>query len=293
MSLTKPICEQELALASSRAFRKTVKKNNIQTVRLQNIANRTLPRMMRAVPSGLCDVAARHHGRRAEAHTTVDIDFKMSKQVFADDFSILQEILKTRARLRHRTHTNIHMLYTVNTNTTCIADTSRDSGVHLRAGTLSSSNLCQYNVQLVVTLFSPLRQSKLCDSCAFECATSDGAHHCDGQTSSSNINDRLYCPNDYKFRIKLRSRSTHEHPHVTSGCCSLRNPRLTQKPHLKTHRTRCAHERVFLSQASWNHNESVTCEKGAVLESTHHMSSLQAIGQGDSTLIANIVEVKT
>ena len=60
MSLTKPICEQEFVLASSRAFRKTVEKDNIQTVRLQHIANLTLPRMMRAVPSGRCDVAARH-----------------------------------------------------------------------------------------------------------------------------------------------------------------------------------------------------------------------------------------
>ena len=61
ISLTKPICRQEFALASSRGFRKTVEKNNIPTVRLQRIASRTLPRMMRTVPSSLCDVAVRHH----------------------------------------------------------------------------------------------------------------------------------------------------------------------------------------------------------------------------------------
>ena len=221
------------------------------------------------------------YGRRDEGHTTVDVDFEISKR---------NQSVKRAPRSRHKTHTSIN-----------VQATQRN----LRPRHIEEQpDLSRYNVQ------ASLHRSAPCDTCAYgwnssmRCATLviehlrpnllscvpaqskrskfDWARHTQTKIQAQLV---LHTPHVYQLHIKLRS---------DRRMTSTRHTRLKQKPHLKTHRTRCAHERVFFwSQASWNHNESVTCKKGTVLESTHHMSGLQAIGQRDTTFIADFIAGKT
>ena len=133
------------------------------------------------------------YGRRDEGHTTVDVDFEMSKR---------NQSVKRAPRSRHKTHTSINMQATQR---------------NLRPRHIEKQpDLSRYNVQ------ASLQRSAPCDTCAYGCQTSDGTHHCDVQPQSSNISDRICCPvslhssNDQN----LIGRATRKRKFRLSWCCT-------------------------------------------------------------------------